>query len=348
MYPQYVSLKIHIYLSRPGSFPIGVSLHNINEYHMIPLSDLVADLRSRHAKRVAVQLPEGLKRGTAVLASALRAEGFDVVICGDACWGACDLALDALADADVLVHIGHTPVTPEENVIYIPFRQDINPDILASALPALTPFAKTGIVTTIQHAHQTNEMCRWLAEHGIPAVVGEGSSRTPEPGQVLGCTYAAAKSAHADAYLFVGTGVFHAIGVALATGRPTFALDPYGDGGVQEVSADPLLRKRFVQIEKAKSAKTFGILLSAKSGQCRKDLADRLASLSPDASVILIREVSEMQLRNLGFDAYVNTACPRLALDDQSRFPVPVLSPAEFEIVLGLRSWDDYAIDEIE
>ena len=54
-----------------------------------------------------------------------------------------------------------------------------------------------------------------------------------------------------------------------------------------------------------------------------------------------------MQLRNLGFDAYVNTACPRLALDDQSRFPVPLLSPAEFEIALGLRKWEDYEIDEI-
>lgn len=314
---------------------------------MIPLTDLITDLRARNAKRVAVQLPEGLKRGTAMLAKALRDEGFDVTICGDACWGACDLALDALADADVLVHIGHTPVTPEENIIYIPFRQDINPDILASSLPALAPYPRIGIVTTIQHAHQTEDMRHWLAEHGITAVIGHGSSRTPQPGQILGCTYAAAKSSDADAYLFVGTGVFHAIGVSLATGKPTFALDPYGDGGVQEVSADRLLRKRFVQIEKAKTAETFGILLSGKSGQCRKELARCLAALTDKASIILIREVSEMQLRNLGFDAYVNTACPRLALDDQSRFPMPVLSPAEFEIVLGLRSWDDYAIDEI-
>jgi 2-(3-amino-3-carboxypropyl)histidine synthase len=314
---------------------------------VIPLSDLIDDLHSRGAKRVAVQMPEGLKRETAVLARQLRDEGFEVIICGDACWGACDLALDALADADVLIHIGHTPVTPEENVIYLPFRQDIDPEILLSAVPALEGFAKIGLVTTIQHAHQTQEMAGWLQDHGIRAIVGEGSIRTPQPGQVLGCTYAAAKSADAEAYLFVGTGVFHAIGVSLATGRPTFALDPYGDGGVQEVSADRLLRKRFVQIEKAKSAKTFGILLSGKSGQCRKELAKRLEHLSPDASIILIREIAEMQLRNLGFDAYVNTACPRLALDDQSRFPMPVLSPAEFEIVLGLRSWDDYTIDEI-
>jgi 2-(3-amino-3-carboxypropyl)histidine synthase len=315
---------------------------------VIPLSDLISDLHSRGARRVAVQLPEGLKRMSAFLAATLRDEGFEVVICGDACWGACDLALDVLSDVDVLVHIGHTPVTLDENVIYIPFHQDIDLEIFTSVVPAFEGITKVGLVTTIQHAHQTLEMVNWLKNHGIQAVVGKGSIRTPQLGQVLGCTYAAAKSVNANAYLFVGTGVFHAIGVSLATGKPTFALDPYGDGGMQEVSADHLLRKRFLQIEKAKSAKTFGLLLSSKSGQCRKKLAKRLENLSPDTSLILIREVSEMQLRNLGFDAYVNTACPRLTLDDQSRFSMPVLSPAEFEIVLGFRSWNDYIIDEIE
>ncbi|MDR3102673.1 MAG: diphthamide biosynthesis enzyme Dph2 [Methanocalculaceae archaeon] len=315
---------------------------------MIPLLDLIEELHARKAKRVAVQLPEGLKPRTAMLACSLRAEGFDVLICGDACWGACDLALNALADADVLVHIGHTPVTPHERVIYVPFQQDIDPDVLSLAVPALAGCPKVGVVTTIQHAHQTMEMVGWLNEHDVTAVAGAGSARTPQAGQVLGCTYAAAKLADADVYLFVGTGIFHAIGVSVATGKPTFALDPYGEGGVQQVSADRLLRKRFVQIEKAKSAKNFGILLSSKSGQCRRDLAKRMERLSPNAAIILISEVSEMQLRNLGFDAYVNTACPRLALDDQNRFPVPVLSPVEFEIVQGLRLWDDYTIDEIE
>lgn len=313
----------------------------------IPLSDLISELRSRGAKRVAVQLPEGLKRSAGMFSSALREEGFEVIICGDACWGACDLALDALADADVLVHVGHTPVTREENVIYFPYQQNIPLDGLEAALPTLRAYQKVGVVTTIQHSHQTRDMVSWLVEHGVNAVCEAGSARTPEPGQVLGCTYAAATVVDADACLFVGTGVFHAIGVALATRKPTFALDPYDTGGMQEVSGDRLLRTRFVQIEKAKTAKTFGILLSAKSGQCRKDLAGRLASLTNKATIILIREVSEMQLRNLGFDAYVNTACPRLALDDQSRFPMPVLSPAEFEIALGLRSWDEYVIDEI-
>ncbi|MEA5037714.1 hypothetical protein SDC9_32409 [bioreactor metagenome] len=314
---------------------------------MIQLSEVIIQLKSRNAKRVAVQLPEGLKRKAAKIAKALKNEGFEVIISGDACWGACDLSLDALEWADVLVHVGHTPVTPEKNVIYLPFQQDIPLEILESAVSELKKYRSVGITTTIQHAHQTKAICEWLKDHGVNAVIGTGSSRTPLEGQVLGCTYASAKNAEAEAFLFIGTGVFHAIGVSLATKKPTFALDPFADGILQEVSADRLLRKRFAQIEKAKKAKTFGILLSSKSGQARRELAERLAGLHENAVIILIREISEMQLRNLGFDAYVNTACPRLALDDQSRFPMPVLSPSEFEIVLGKRDWDEYTIDEI-
>ena len=90
-----------------------------------------------------------------------------------------------------------------------------------------------------------------------------------------------------------------------------------------------------------------GIIVSTKSGQHRMALARRLAALSPHAVIVTMHEVSPDELLNLGFACYVNTACPRLAYDDQVRFPVPVLSPQEFEILCGVRSWDDYAIDEI-
>ena len=316
---------------------------------MISIEEILQTLQNRDVHRVALQFPEGLKRHAPEVSAALRAAGYEVLISGDACWGACDLALDALEDADILIHFGHTPVTSQENVIYFPYTQDISLSVLDAAVETLASYASIGLVTTIQHAHQSHEMAEYLRGKGLNIILSEGRDRTPLAGQVLGCTYAAAHSENADVYLFVGTGVFHAIGVSLATKKPTFALDPFADGGVVlEVSADRLLRKRFIQIEKAKEAKCFGILLSSKSGQARRELAQHLASLSEKASVILIREISEMELRNLGFDAYVNTACPRLALDDQSRFAAPLLSPAEFEIVLGLREWEDYEIDEIK
>jgi 2-(3-amino-3-carboxypropyl)histidine synthase len=309
------------------------------------ISDLVRRLRERGAQSVALQFPAGLKRRAAEYTAALRSAGFDVIVSGDPCYGACDLALDTLASADVLVHVGHAPVDTRNRVIFLPYEVDFDVAVLENALMLLGG-KTTGLVTTVQHVHLVSAMESFLKERGTDVRVAEGRGRTPFRGQVLGCCFTAARETGADQILFVGTGLFHPIGIALSTGARVVALDPL-TGTAQEVNGEALLRKRFAVMEKARGAEHIGIIVSTKSGQHRMDLARRLAALSPRAVIVTVNEVSPDELLNLGFAGYVNTACPRLAYDDQVRFPVPVLSPQEFEILCGIRSWDQYAIDEI-
>ena len=312
---------------------------------MNDISDLVERLKLRGARKVALQFPAGLKRRAAEYTAQLRAAGFAVIISGDPCYGACDLALDTLAHSDVLVHIGHTPVDQRENVIFEPYPVDFDIAVLANAFPLLKE-KTVGLVTTVQHIHLIPAMETFLRENGIDVRVADGGKRAPNRGQVLGCSIAAARSTHAPEILFVSTGVFHPIGIALSTGARVIALDPL-TGIAQEVSGDALLRRRFAVMEKARDAESIGIIVSSKSGQERMALAERLLALSKKAVIVTMREVSPDELLNLGFACYVNTACPRLAYDDQVRFPAPVLSPQEFEILCGVRTWDEYAIDEI-
>ena len=308
-------------------------------------SELIEQLKRKGAKRVVLQFPEGLKRQSATVAAALKDAGFEVILSGDPCYGACDLALDTLTYADVLVHFGHAPVDEHPRVIFEPYPVDFDVAVLENALPFLKG-DPVGLVTTVQHVHLIPAMELFLLAKGISCRVAEGGGRTPNRGQVLGCSFAAAKASGADEILFVGTGLFHPIGIALATHARVIALDPL-TGSAQEVSGDALMRRRFAVMEKARGAKNVGIIVSTKSGQQRMDLAHRLASLSPTAVIVTMREVNPDELLNLGFACYVNTACPRLAYDDQVRFPVPVLSPQEFEILCGVRTWDAYTIDEI-
>ena len=312
---------------------------------MNDISDLVNRLKHRGTQKIALQFPAGLKRRAAEYAAALRTAGFDVIINGDPCYGACDLALETLTHADVLVHIGHTPVDQRENVIFEPYPVNFDIAVLANALPLLKE-KTVGLVTTVQHIHLIPTMESFLRVKGIEVQVADGGTRAPNRGQVLGCSFAAARSTHAPEILFVGTGVFHPIGIALSTGARVIALDPM-TGIAQEVSGDALLRRRFAVMEKARDAESIGIIVSSKSGQERMALAERLVALSKKAVIITMREVSPDELLNLGFACYVNTACPRLAYDDQVSFPAPVLSPQEFEILCGVRTWDEYAIDEI-
>jgi 2-(3-amino-3-carboxypropyl)histidine synthase len=309
------------------------------------ISDLVVRLRERGAKSVALQFPAGLKRKAVEVADALKSQGFSVIISGDPCYGACDLSLDLLDYADVLVHFGHTPLITHPSVLHVPFRVDIDPCVVRSALPLLKGRV-VGVITTTQHTHMLPGIVEVLRAEGYEPVFRTGGGRTPEPGQVLGCSFEAARIPGVSEILFVGTGVFHPLGVQLATGAHVVALDPLS-GQAVEVDAGKFLQKRHALIEKARSARHIGIIVSTKPGQNRYSLGTYLLSLCDRAYLVFMNEVSPDELLNLGFGAYVNTACPRLAYDDQVRFPAPVLTPGEFEILCGTRRWDDYMIDEM-
>jgi 2-(3-amino-3-carboxypropyl)histidine synthase len=309
------------------------------------ISDIVLQLQERGATSIALQFPAGLKRKAAEIADALTRQGFTVIISGDPCYGACDLSLDLLAYADVLVHFGHTPLISHPDVLHVPYRVDFNPSVVRAALPLLQERA-IGVITTAQHTHMLPAIVEVLRSEGFEPVFRTAGGRTPEPGQVLGCSFEAARIPGISEVLFVGTGVFHPLGVQLATGAHVVALDPLS-GTAVEADAGKFLRKRHALIEKARSARHIGILVSTKPGQNRFALARYLLSLCDRAYLVFMDEVSPDELLNLGFGAYVNTACPRLAYDDQIRFPVPVLTPREFEILCGTRRWEEYAVDEM-
>lgn len=312
---------------------------------MIASSDLITELKQRGACRVALQAPEGLKRRLSELAGDLRSAGFTVLVSGDPCYGACDLDLELLRDTDMLVHLGHAPVDTTDRVIYDIFRMDFDPEVVLEVVPLINT-GRIGIVTTIQHVHLIPAVSRILEKAGISVTVAEGTDRTPYPGQILGCSFEAARRTGASEILYLGTGVFHPLGVQIATGARVIACDPY-TRTIEEVNGERLLRRRYALIEKAKQAEEIGILVSPKSGQARRELAAELVSLSPKATLIQLREVTADQLLNLGLPCYVNTACPRLAYDDQVRWPVPVLTPQEFEILCGVRKFEEYEVDEI-
>ncbi|HRD26269.1 MAG TPA: diphthamide biosynthesis enzyme Dph2, partial [Methanoculleus sp.] len=257
---------------------------------LIPISDIIEQLRGRGARRVALQFPAGLAREAPGASAALRDAGFEVIVSGDPCYGGCDLALDALAYADVLVHFGHAPVEERPDVVYEPVRIDFDLSVLERVVPLLKA-RRIGLVTTIQHVHLLDGMAAFLRGHGVEAVAAAGDGRTPVPGQVLGCNFAAARATGADEILFVGTGMFHPIGIRLSTRARVVALDPF-TGQAEVVDADRLVRRRAALMEKARDAANYGIILSSRSGQRRLDLARRLVGLSEKAFLVVMREVS--------------------------------------------------------
>jgi 2-(3-amino-3-carboxypropyl)histidine synthase len=112
-----------------------------------------------------------------------------------------------------------------------------------------------------------------------------------------------------------------------------------------------MLRQRHAAIERAREAARFGIILSSKAGQRRLAAAaavkEMLTSAGLEAVMVEFETVTPEKLLAMGMDAWVSTACPRLAIDDYVSFGQPVLTVPEAEILAGKRDWDDYIFDEI-
>ena len=52
-------------------------------------------------------------------------------------------------------------------------------------------------------------------------------------------------------------------------------------------------------------------------------------------------------LLGIEVEALVNTACPRIAIDDFAMFPKPLLNPTELLIALGEKSLKEFKVDEM-
>ncbi|MBC7131412.1 diphthamide synthesis protein, partial [Candidatus Bathyarchaeota archaeon] len=70
------------------------------------------------AKKVLLQLPEGLKNEGIRLAKILEKIGVLPVISADPCYGACDLATDVAEslNLDLIVHYGHSRFLKHEKI----------------------------------------------------------------------------------------------------------------------------------------------------------------------------------------------------------------------------------------
>ncbi|WP_048086241.1 diphthamide biosynthesis enzyme Dph2 [Archaeoglobus veneficus] len=310
----------------------------------IDFEGILKELQTRGVKIIGIQLPDGLKYWSSEIAAKFEAEGFEVILSASPTYGACDIDVSLLQDVEVLLHFAHEPIFELDRVIYVPYRIDFDE---RSVENLNIPERKIALIATAQYAWKLEAVKSVLEAGGYEVEIGGGSDRIKLPGQVLGCNYTVLRDTTAEAVLFIGDGLFHPIGAAMYTGRKVYRFSPLSNE-FEEVEASEFLKERMFAVARAMDAENFGIIVSSKIGQKRLGLArklkEKVKKAGKKADIIVADVVS---VANFNYDCFVNTACPRIAYDDWRNFQKPVLTPLELEIVLGLRSWGDYAMDEI-
>lgn len=306
---------------------------------------------------VAVQLPEGLKIRAPEISEYIESRtSAAVLIIGRPCYGACDL-FDYKGWTDAIVHYGHSAIPSmgaDPNVLYIEARSDvdIDKDGIRTVLENLP--SRVGILATIQYIDLIPDIKGILESTGRNVSVGTGDRRIMYPGQVLGCNCTAAESVSdaVDCFIYIGEGDFHPLAAAFGAGKPVYVLNPMTcEIRDMSESRDRMIRRRFGVIQTASKAERFLVIICSKIGQCRRDTAKEAEMMLKKAGrtciTAVMEEITPDSLASYCIDAYVCTACPRVATDDSARYGKPMLTVPELEIALGLKEWTGYPFDQI-
>jgi 2-(3-amino-3-carboxypropyl)histidine synthase len=292
--------------------------------------EILSLLRGGRAKKILIQVPEGLKSGVQGLADFLEKNRIEVVLSIEPCFGACDLR-DSEAKAvgcDMLLHIGHADFGLETKVpvIYYQYFMDYDFIPLLRLVIKQIKYRKICLVSTIQFKKSLVYAKKFLEKNGFAVKIAD---------RVLGCDVSDAKGYEkmVDCYLFIGSGRFHPLGLQESVSKPVLFLD-IENRMLEDLydEKDRMEIKSRMRIEKAKGMKTFGILLSTKPGQMKikqaAEIKRKLEKAGKKAYVLLGDCFTPEKLMGLKIDALVNTACPRLR-DDAEQFGKVILKPEE-------------------
>lgn len=321
------------------------------------IGQIKSEIERLDAKNIILQFPEGLKTDAIDVSNSIQevVPYVNIIIDADPCFGACDLADNKVNHhIDLVVHFAHTPLPIKTDCPVLFIEASSSSDVVSPIEDAMDKLDEStnivGLITTAQHMYKLGQMKEIIESHGYDVKIDSGKGTSVA--QVLGCNFTSIKNLDVDEIIYVGSGDFHALGVRLFTKKKVILADPFtGKSRDIEEFYDRILRIRFARITKAKKAKSFGIVISSKKGQLRFDLAIRLKKIINEygfeAQILNMDFISPDRMLPFNLDAYVMTACPRIAIDDSAMYKKPVLTPQELQIVLGIRDWDDYLMDEI-
>ncbi|MBT3984862.1 hypothetical protein HOD38_02965 [archaeon] len=165
-------------------------------------------------------------------------------------------------------------------------------------LNKITLKGKTGVLTTAQHLDKV----KTIKKKDFTFL-----------GQVLGCNAKNAKGNY-DQYLYIGSGRFHPIQIALETDKPVYTYNPFTKEFKKLDSIQKIKNKIKGSYLKYLNAKKVGVILSTKPGQnFRKNY-----SFPKKKVYYFVCNNITNQIENFpDIDIWVNTACPRLAYEGE-------------------------------
>ncbi|XP_060704132.1 2-(3-amino-3-carboxypropyl)histidine synthase subunit 1 isoform X1 [Hemiscyllium ocellatum] len=311
-------------------------------------------IKQADAKRVALQMPEGLLMFACTIADIIeRFTGADTLIMGDVTYGACcvdDFTARALG-ADFLVHYGHSCLVPIDSTagikmlyVFVDIKIDSAHfvDTVRFNFPKGSALALVSTIQFVAALQCTSQELRSEYDVCVPQY------KPLSPGEILGCT-----SPHIEkpvrAIIYLGDGRFHLESIMIANpGIPAYRYDPYNKVLTRELydhGAMQAIRKD--AIATAAKATMWGLILGTLGRQgspkIMEHVESQLQTLKVPYIIVLLSEIFPDKLRLFQeVDVWVQVACPRLSIDWGEAFSKPLLTPYEAAVALKQIEWQHH------
>lgn len=313
---------------------------------------VIEEIKKRNARRVLLQLPEGLKKEAFKILEDVKGKTkAELIFSGRGCWGGCDLAVEEAKKikADLLIHFGHAPfVKSDFPIIYIELYSKLNiVDMLEKEIKKLD-IKKVGLIGSVQFIRQFDRIKIFLESCDKEIIIPKKKGFSAYDGHVVGCEYNLLKGieSEVDGFLVVGN-KFHSLGAALmCTNKKVYLLDEQtGKIELMNNERDKVIRKRAIAIDKVKQAEKIGIVVDKKIGQYNMRIAENLRNdfekLGKKIVIIIVDEFNPSIMNFYDVNAFIDTACPRIAFEDFEKYDKPMITSREAKVAIGKLSWDE-------
>ena len=321
---------------------------------------VIEKLKEIGAKRILLQLPDGLKPSVFKYFQELSSN-FSVIVSSSGFYGACDTGtMEEWRNVDAIVQLGHTEIPNVSYKIPVIFEEYVHDEYRGFDNLDLTElsnkgYKRIGVAYSIQYRKAADDLVKYLGSKGYEASLGKNDGRLKYEGQLLGCNFSPIHNLDtwADCHIIVSTGVFHSLGAQLSTEKEVFVLDMSEPEELRSMKpeADRRIRRRFLNMSRALDAKKFVVVVDTKIGQYRMNLAQKvmkdLQEMGRDAVLVYSNESSPIEFENMMADCIIFTGCPRVATDDFERYKSPIITAQEFNMLFKKKGNGKYIMDEI-
>jgi 2-(3-amino-3-carboxypropyl)histidine synthase len=238
-------------------------------------------------------------------------------------------------------------------IVFIPVKYSkkiILPGSIISKLPE-----KLMLFGSVQFLNQLPDIKKQLEVNGRKALMVKSKNflydgMISDEGHLVGCSLESfdAKDINLhgldfEAFLYIGDGLFHPQALLVGNRKDIYCYDPKNNklNVLKKGMHDDIEKRTKGRALKFLTGKKIGIIVTTKRGQNNGKRAEllrgRIMKKWPDKEVfmLLCNELNFSELENFSFiDIYINTACPRIGLDDTIRSEKPIINISDVEVLL--------------